>query len=129
MDAGQLQGSISLCGMEVPCRVGVLPGEADVPQPVHVEVTVHLDLSRAAASDALADTLDYRALVEIVRSLAAGRSYHLLEAMGARILQEIARDPRVLAVEVRLRKVRPPLGPEAGAIAIELRHEKESPPR
>lgn len=124
MSRERLPGSVTLSGMEVSCRVGALPGETDRPQAIRVTLTAHLDLGEAAASDALRDALDYRELAEIVRRMAGRGPYQLLESLGGVIADEVLRLGRVESVEVGLEKLRPPLGPEVGAIVVRLRRDK-----
>lgn len=85
-------------------RHGANPGERDRVQPFHVDVEMDVDLSRAAASDALEDTVNYaevhRRIVEIVEL----RSYALLERLAAEILNAVLNDTRVARATVSIAK-------------------------
>ncbi len=83
---------------------GVKPGEREKLQPFRVDLVLQLDLSRAAASDDLHDTINYaaihRRIVEIVRS----HSYALLEKLAAVILDEVASDERIRSADISIAK-------------------------
>jgi len=85
-------------------RHGANPGERDVPQPLHVDLTLWVDVRDAERSDDLADTIDYaRTHAEIVQ-LVETSSCALLEHLAGRMLQTIFRDARVSAAEVTIAK-------------------------
>ncbi|MGC2243811.1 MAG: dihydroneopterin aldolase, partial [Candidatus Aquilonibacter sp.] len=77
-------------------RHGVYAQEREQPQTLRIDLVLQLSLSRAAASDDLADTIDYadvhRRIVEIVQT----HSYALLERLAAVILDEVAADDRII---------------------------------
>lgn len=69
-----------------------------------------LDLSAAAASDDLDDTVDYGALCALVEAVVATGHVVLLEHLAARIATAVlAADGRIQSVGVGLRKLRPPV--------------------
>ena len=70
-----------------------------------------VDLRAAGRSDDLADTIDYAALAERLRAVAAASRFRLLEALAEALAAEALRDPRVGAAEIALRK--PDAVPEA----------------
>jgi len=77
-------------------------------------VELEVDLSASAASDELADTIDYSAVFELVQGIVEGRSFRLIEAMAGEIAAAVLAahggdDPRLDAVEVRVRKPHAPL--------------------
>jgi dihydroneopterin aldolase len=87
-------------------RHGADPGERDRAQPIDVDIELTCNLSRAVASDDLANTIDYGTIYRICEREVTEHSYALLEALGGRIVDAILRDSRVLRVTVRLRKPR-----------------------
>lgn len=110
MSRGSTPGSgppadrIRLRGIRVPARVGVLPGEADREQDLLIDLTAHLDLERASASDDLADTLDYAELAERVAGLVRGRRWNLIESVAGRVAELVLEDDRVRVVQVTVHK-------------------------
>jgi dihydroneopterin aldolase len=78
-----------LSGIRAEGRHGARPGEQDQPQPFVVD----LDLEVLVGADEIAETADYRGIVEIVRAVVEQRSFHLIESMAAVIADElVARD-------------------------------------
>ena len=79
-----MSDTILLAGMRFEGIHGVSDAERAFPQLLEVDLEVTLDLSRAAASDELADTLDYGELVEACQRVVEQGSHRLLEAGGTR---------------------------------------------
>jgi dihydroneopterin aldolase len=98
---------LSLLGMRYRARHGVEPREKTELQPFEVDLVLHADLARAASEDALAMTVDYAALRDLVSAIVTGPSFDLLEALAGAIVRATlaATDPAIVgAVEVRVRK-------------------------
>lgn len=88
---------------------GALPEEQTRPQPFEVDVELLVDLSVAARSDALDDTVDYGTVCEAVGRVISSERYRLLERLAERIAEVCRSDPRVKGVVVEVRKVHPPV--------------------
>lgn len=103
---------LTLRNMRFEARHGVLPHEKAEAQPFEVDLVLHADLSTAARTDALADTVDYAALFELVRAIVTGPSFDLVEALADAVARAVltATDARLVdAVEVRVRKPQAPI--------------------
>jgi len=100
---------IELRGLRLVGVHGFLPHEQERAQPFEVDIAVEADLSGAAGSDELSDTLDYGALAAVAAKVVTGEQWKLLERMAARIAEEIGADGRVQSVRVTVRKLRPPV--------------------
>ena len=73
----------SSAGLRLPASVGVLPEERERPQPLEVDLDVDVDLGAAGASDDLADTVDYGAVVRRRRAgVLAPATSQLLERLA-----------------------------------------------
>jgi dihydroneopterin aldolase len=104
---------------------GVLPEERDRPQPFAVDVTAWVDMTAAQRSDDLADTVDYGALAQAAADVVGGRSYRLLEALAGRLASALLIvDPRLEAVEVTVRKLRPPLPLDVASTGVRVRRSR-----
>ena len=104
---GPFRDAVSLMGMRFEARHGVHAHEKQRAQPFEVDVVLGADLSRAAATDDLAATVDYAALHELVRAIITGPSFDLVEALAGAVARAVlaATDPAVVdSVEVRVRK-------------------------
>jgi dihydroneopterin aldolase len=101
---------IELRGLRVPARVGVLPIERQQDQPLEIDLDVVVDLGPAAASDDLTDTVHYGAVCDAVAD-AVGRGHvALLERLAEVVANTVLGvDPRIVAVDLAVRKLRPPV--------------------
>jgi dihydroneopterin aldolase len=89
---------------------GVMPQERSVGGEFLVSVKVGYPLEKAMISDDVADTLNYAALYELVKKEMMQPS-SLLEHVMGRIVEAIEKAfPEVASVEVKIKKVNPPMG-------------------
>lgn len=112
---------IKLTGIEVFGHHGVLPHERELGQRFLVDLELAVDLAPAAASDDLADTIDYGQLAAGVAAIVAGEPANLLEAVAGRIADRCMAHPRITGVEVTVRKPNAPLPVLVGEVAVTLR--------
>jgi dihydroneopterin aldolase len=99
---------------------GVLPDERVCPQQFEVSLELHVDLTKAGASDELADTVDYGAVCDAVGRVVADESYQLLERLAQRIADVCRTDSRVLGVVVEVRKLHPPMDAQVEHVAVRI---------
>jgi dihydroneopterin aldolase len=118
---------IELRGLRVRGHHGVFDHERRDGQDFVVDVSVWLDLAKAAASDALADTLHYGELAERVAAIVGGPSADLIETVAVRVADEVLTDARVTAVEVTLHKPQAPIPLEFADVAVVV-HRTHTPP-
>jgi dihydroneopterin aldolase len=113
---------VELRGLRLSTSIGVLPEERERPQPVELDLELSVDTSAAGASDDLADAVDYGAVVaEVQRVLAAGH-VDLLERQAVLVAEAVlALDERVLAVDVVVRKLRPPVPQDLATAGVRVR--------
>jgi dihydroneopterin aldolase len=109
----------------LPCRIGVLPGEAGIPQPVRATVTIELDLDRVLESGELADSVDYGPLHAALVATICGRRWTLIEVLGAALMREALRPTGVSAATVSLTKLEPPFPDAVGPVTLEFRRVSE----
>jgi dihydroneopterin aldolase/2-amino-4-hydroxy-6-hydroxymethyldihydropteridine diphosphokinase len=111
---------IELRGLRVMATVGVLEHERRASQPLEIELTLRVDLADAAASDRLDDTVDYGALTIAVEEVVAKSNDLLLERVAGRVAEAVLADARVDAVDVVVRKLRPPVPSPLEHAAVRL---------
>jgi dihydroneopterin aldolase len=113
---------IELRGLRVTGRVGVLPIEIEQNQPLELDLDLALDLASAGESDDLADTVDYGAVCDAVERAVGAGHVSLLERLAARVVDAVfAVDPRIDAVEVAVRKLRPPVPQQLATSGVRIR--------
>ncbi len=115
---------ITLTGIEVWARHGVLEHERVLGQRFLVDVTLEADLAAAAASDHLADTLDYGAVARRVHDTVAGTPRDLIETVAALVLDALLEDDRVTAAEVVVHKPQAPMPVPVQDVAVRMRRER-----
>lgn len=109
---------IDLIGIEVWARHGALPEEKDRDQLFVVDVGVHFDTSRAAATDDLEHTVDYGGLAQNVHDLVASESHNLIETVANRLAARVLEDPRVERVIVTVHKPQAPISVPFGDVSV-----------
>lgn len=115
-----MTGRIELRGLRLVGVHGFLPHEQERAQPFEVDIDIDADLSTAARSDELSDTLDYGALARAAAKVVTGEQWKLLERMAARIAEEISDDDRVRSVRVTVRKLRPPVPLDMASAGVSI---------
>jgi 7,8-dihydroneopterin aldolase/epimerase/oxygenase len=106
---------IQLQSMSFRGRHGVRPAERELDQDFVVDLEVECDLSRAARSDQLADSVDYKQIYTIARDVIEGPSHNLLEFLAGAIADRVLDLPRIDAVSVRIAKRPASMAPIGGA--------------
>ena len=113
---------ITLSSMRYEGLVGATEEERAFPQMLEVDLVLEADLSAAAASDALADTIDYAPLVRLTERTVEQGSYTLLEGLaGALAATTLEAAPSATAVTVRVRKLAVPMDVSMDHAEVELR--------
>jgi dihydroneopterin aldolase len=112
--------TIILTGIRALGAHGVLPEEQSRPQPFEVDVELSVDLGAAGRSDVLSDTVDYDALMGRIVSIIEAGGLSLLEALATRIAGVCKADPRVTAVVVTVKKLRPPVPVHVDHVAVRI---------
>jgi dihydroneopterin aldolase len=112
--------TIILTGIRALGAHGVLPEEQSRPQPFEIDVELSVDLSAAGRSDALSDTVDYDSLTGRIVQIVEAGGMALLEALAARIAADCRTDPRVQAVVVTVKKLRPPVPVHVDHVAVRI---------
>lgn len=113
---------IELRGLRLSAIVGVLPEERDRAQPIEIDLDIDVDLTAAGESDALDDTVDYGAVCDLIEAVVAGDQPLLLERLADRIAAGVlGADGRIDAVEVAVRKLRPPVAQDLATSGVRVR--------
>lgn len=118
-------GTIELEGMEFKAYHGCLEQEKVRGNSFTVDFRGELDLSAAAESDNLNDTLNYADIYEIVSDEMSVPS-ELLENVAGRIMKAIERRfPQLVSFSVRVSKKRPPVDGVAQWSRVTLYHNEQ----
>ena len=113
--------TIRVIGLKFVAAHGVHESERVLPQPFEVDVEVKLDLSAAAASDQIADTVDYAGVAGAVQTVIDGEPHYLVEKLAGLIIERVGELIGRGEVTVRIRKPRAPITIPFETVEVELR--------
>lgn len=111
---------IEIIGLRVMTLVGVLPHEREAAQPLEFDIVLKGDLRDAGISDDLTDTAHYGMVAERAAAIARDSKDQLLERLVHRVAEDALTFDRVEAVEVTVRKLRPPIAEDLSYTAVRI---------
>jgi dihydroneopterin aldolase len=121
-----MSDTIFVNGLVLHAYHGVMPHEAKVGQPFVLDLALDIDLTDAAKSDKVADTVSYDQVVGTASEAFRAKRYKLIEAAGAAVAEAIlAAYPRVTKVRVTVRKPHAPVAAvfdDVGVTLVRARH-------
>lgn len=91
--------TVTLKGMRFHARIGVLPHEAHVSQPIEVDVSAEVEPMRRAP-----DVVDYSRLYDVVAAVVGGHRISYLEDAAERVARDVLGVPGVQVAHVAVRK-------------------------
>jgi 7,8-dihydroneopterin aldolase/epimerase/oxygenase len=118
---------IALTGLRVRGRHGVFDHERADGQDFVVDAELEVPTDAAAASDDLADTVDYGDLAQRLAAIVAGEPVNLIETLAHRLAAACLADPRVRAATVTVHKPQAPIPLAFADVAVTVRRERERP--
>lgn len=95
---------IFISELKVQTKLGVPEWERMVAQTIILDIEIGYDLTPAGKSDAIADTLDYGAVVKCIRDTLNEHSFQLVEALAEHVCQLILKEFGALSVKVKVAK-------------------------
>ncbi len=111
---------IALVGLRAHGRHGVYDFERAEGQEFVVDVTLHTSVRDAAASDDVADTVDYGAVAALVVGIVAGEPVNLIETLAERIAGSVLDAWPVAQVEVTVHKPSAPIAAAFADVAVTI---------
>ena len=116
----RMKAKIHLHELEFHAYHGVYAEERERGQKFLVDVHFTCDIREAAGSDALADTIDYVKVYELIEE-EMQQAVNLLEHLVVKIQNRLQRDfPEMEEVHVKVTKVNPPLRGKNGGFSVEI---------
>jgi 7,8-dihydroneopterin aldolase/epimerase/oxygenase len=121
-----MSDTIFVSGLLVHAHHGVMEHESKVGQRFILDLELSIDLSEAARSDKLADTVSYSAIVETATRAFTARSHRLVESAAGAVADAIlATFARVSSVRVTVHKPHAPVAAifaDVGVTLLRARH-------
>jgi len=114
-------------GLEIEALIGVYDWERRIRQPLRFDLEMAFDNRRPAASDAIADTLDYKAVSKRLVAFVEASSYELVETLAEQCALLVLREFGVEHLALKLSKPGAVRGARAVGVAIE-RSRADLPP-
>lgn len=115
---------ITLTGLRVHGRHGVFAHEREAGQDFVVDVALDVPNSRAAATDDLADTIDYGALADALADIVTGEPCNLIETLAERLAAACLDDRRVQRATVTVHKPQAPIAQRFTDVAVTIERER-----
>ena len=95
---------IFLSELKVDTIIGIWEWERRIRQTVVIDLEMSADIARAAATDDVADTLNYKSVAKRIQNFVAESSFQLVETLAEKIAAIIRDEFDVAWVKVRVNK-------------------------
>jgi dihydroneopterin aldolase len=115
---------VSVRDLSVRAVIGVHAWEREIEQTLLVSVDMATDVRKAAASDDLADALDYSAVAETIAAVLREGRFRLIETAAERVAGRLLADFPLSWLRLELRK---PIAAGGYTAAITLERTREVP--
>ena len=94
---------LHLRGITFDAILGCHPSERTTPRPIVVDLSVQLDITKAAATDSLPDTLNTETLETLVLDTARG-NFNLIETFALTLATRLLALPQVQSIHLTVEK-------------------------
>jgi dihydroneopterin aldolase len=119
---------IFITGLMLHANHGVMPHEAKVGQTFSLDIVLEIDLSAAARSDKVTDTVSYDKVVSCASDAFLRQRYRLIEAAGGSVADAVlAKFPRVRSVTVTIHKPHAPIAATFSDVGVVLTRTRNGP--
>jgi 7,8-dihydroneopterin aldolase/epimerase/oxygenase len=120
----QPSDKIVLGGIEFYGHVGVSAAEREVGQRFVVDIEMITDLATAAASDNIADTINYASVYDTVVAIGQKRTHCLIEPLAEETARALLERFSASEVMVRITKCPPPISGIIAYAGVEIRRKR-----
>ena len=96
--------TIFLRDLEIDATIGIFEWEKRIKQNVRIDLEMAADIAKAAASDSIEDTLDYKAISKRIIQFVEDSSYELIETLIEKIAEILLQEFNIPWVRVTLSK-------------------------
>lgn len=111
--------AIFIHDLRVETRIGVYEWERHLPQTIRIDLEIGLPSARPFMSGDFADAIDYAAVVERIKAIAANNPHPLLERFAESLAQVVLGEFGAPSVKVRVAKLAPLPGVRELGVMIE----------
>jgi dihydroneopterin aldolase len=114
-------------GLEIETLIGIYDWERRIRQPLVFDLELSFDNRVPAASDAIVDTLDYKAISKRLVQYVSDSSFGLVETLAERCAALVMDEFGVARVRLKLSKPGAVRGARAVGVVIERRRDAPAP--
>jgi 7,8-dihydroneopterin aldolase/epimerase/oxygenase len=118
-----MNDTIHIRGLHLPVHIGVPEAERANLQVVTADITLTLDQGFETMTDDLQATIDYEAVTNEAKTIAAARPRQLIETLAADLVEHLLKRSGISAVEVELRKR---ILPGTDHVAVRMKRNREA---
>jgi dihydroneopterin aldolase len=104
MDTQHSTDTIFLRELRVETIIGIWDWERKIRQTVCIDLEMGADIRRAAKSDSIDDTLNYKAVSKRVQQFVADSEFQLVETMAEKIAEVVLNEFELPWIQVRVSK-------------------------
>lgn len=104
MDDGAHPDTIFLSDMRIETTVGIWDWERKIKQTVSIDLEMGADIRRAASSDSIEDTLNYKSVAKRVQQFVGDSGFQLVETMAEKIAETVLSEFDVPWIRVTVNK-------------------------
>jgi dihydroneopterin aldolase len=104
MDTQQATDTVFVHELKVETIIGIWGWERKIRQTVSIDLEMGADIRRAAATDSIDDTLNYKAISKRVQQFVADSEFQLVETMAEKIAELVLQEFKVPWIQVRVSK-------------------------
>ena len=95
---------IYLHDLKIECVIGIWDWERKIKQSVIIDLDMGFDIRRAARSDSIEDTLNYKAVAKRLQEFVGASEFQLVETMAERVAEILLTEFKLGWVRVRINK-------------------------
>ncbi len=96
--------TIFLRDLEINATIGIFEWEKRIKQKVRIDLEMGTDIAKAAASDAIEDTLDYKSISKRIIQFVEDSRYELIETMIEKVSEILINEFNIPWVRVTISK-------------------------
>lgn len=104
MDNDMHADSIFLRDLRIDAIIGIWEWERKIRQTVSIDLEMGADIARAAKTDAIEDTLDYKKVAKRVQQFVSDSGFQLVETLAEKVAEIVLTEFDVPWVRVRVNK-------------------------
>jgi dihydroneopterin aldolase len=116
-----MKDRIFITGLSLHAYHGVMPYEGKVGQTFTIDMILDIDLSAAARSDKVVDTVSYDKVVECATGAFCSQKFKLIEAAAGKVAESVlAQFSTVRAIEVTIHKPHAPIAATFADVGVTI---------